>query len=96
MDEFFETVTLIQTGKIEKFPIVIMGTDFHQDIKNHFERMEREKTISKADLELFLFSDDVEEVVEHITKYAKDHKGIKLKPATKPIKILGEEELIKD
>lgn len=93
LDEFFETVTLIQTGKIEKFPIVIMGTEFHQDIKAHIERMEREKTISKEDLNLFLFSDDVEEVVEHISHFAKEHKGIKLKPAAKPMKILGEEEI---
>lgn len=93
LDEFFETVTLIQTGKIEKFPIVVMGTDFHQDIKAHIERMEREKTISTEDLELFLFSDDVDEVVEHISNYAKAHKGIKLKPALKAMKILGEEEV---
>lgn len=91
LDEFFETITLIQTEKIEKFPIVIMGTEFHQDIKDHIERMEREKTISPEDLELFLFSDDVDEVVEHISNYAKEHKGIKLKPAGKAIKILGEE-----
>lgn len=93
LDEFFETVTLIQTGKIEKFPIVIMGIDFHQNIKEHIERMEREKTISKEDLDLFLFSDDVDEVVEHISRYAGEHKGIKLKPAVKAMKILGEEEV---
>ncbi len=91
LDEFFETVTLIQTGKIEKFPIVIMGVNFHQDIKDHIERMEREKTISKKDLELFLFTDDVDEVVAHITKYAREHKGIKLKPAIKAMKLLGED-----
>ncbi|MBC9813558.1 TIGR00730 family Rossman fold protein [Crocinitomicaceae bacterium CZZ-1] len=91
LDEFFETVTLIQTGKIEQFPIVIMGVHFHQDIKDHIERMEREKTISKKDLELFLFTDDVDEVVAHIVKYAREHKGIKLKPAIKAMKLLGED-----
>jgi uncharacterized protein (TIGR00730 family) len=93
LDEFFETVTLIQTGKIEKFPIAIMGTEFHQDIKSHIDRMEKEQTISIEDLELFLFSDDVDAVVDHIIKYANEHKGIKLKPASKAIKILGEEEI---
>lgn len=93
LDEFFETVTLIQTGKVEKFPIVVMGTEFHQNIREHIERMERERTISTEDLDLFLFSDDVDEVVEHIVKYADEHKGIKLKPAGKAMKILGEEEL---
>lgn len=95
LDEFFETITLVQTGKIEKFPIVVMGVDFHQDIKEHIERMEREKTISEEDLDLILFTDDVDEVVEHISKYAKVHKGIKLKPASKAMKILGEEEVRK-
>lgn len=93
LDEFFETVTLIQTGKVEKFPIVIMGTEFHQNIREHIEHMERERTISKEDLDLFLFSDDVDEVVEHIARYATEHKGLKLKPATKAIRILGEEEV---
>ena len=93
LDEFFETVTLIQTGKVEKFPIVVMGTEFHQNIREHIERMERERTISTEDLDLFLFSDDVDEVVEHIVKYAAEHKGIKLKPALKAMKILGEEEV---
>lgn len=93
LDEFFETVTLIQTGKIEKFPIVIMGLEFHEDIKLHIERMASEGTISAEDLNLFLFSDDVDEVVAHIARYAKEHKGIKLKPALKPIKVLGEEEV---
>lgn len=93
LDEFFETVTLIQTGKIEKFPIVIMGIDFHQDIYNHIERMVEEKTISEEDKELFLFTDDVATAVQHIAKYAAIHKGIKLKPAIKPIKVLGENDV---
>jgi len=92
LDEFFETVTLIQTGKIEKFPIVIMGVDFHQDIYNHIERMIEEKTISAEDKELFLFTDDVDTAVKHIAKYAAIHKGNKLKPAIKALKVLGEDE----
>ncbi|MBN9295058.1 MAG: TIGR00730 family Rossman fold protein [Flavobacteriia bacterium] len=93
LDEFFETVTLIQTGKIEKFPIVIMGVEYHRNIQEHIEQMEQEKTISPEDLRLFLFSDDVQEVVQHITNYAGKHKGIKLKPAGDAIRFLGEEKI---
>ena len=92
LDEFFETVTLIQTGKIEKFPIIIMGKDYHQDIHQHIQRMVDEKTISEEDKNLFLFTDDVATAVQHIAAYAATHQGIKLKPAIKPIKVLGEGE----
>lgn len=93
LDEFFETVTLIQTNKIEKFPVVIMGVDYHQDIKEHIEKMRLKKTISEEDLDLILFSDDTDEVVNHITKYASQHKGLKLKPAKKTSWLFGEKKI---
>lgn len=94
LDEFFETLTLIQTGKIERFPIVVMGKEFHQDIIQHIERMIVEKTISEEDMDLLLFSDSVEEVVEHIRKFAlKTH--IKMKPAPRSLWALGEKNVQK-
>ncbi len=92
LDEFFETVTLVQTGKIERFPIVIMGTDFHKDVKEHIETMRLNLTISEADLDLILFSDDVEEVINHISKFAAQHNGGKLKPAAKASWLLAEKK----
>src|SRR5690554_675464 len=89
LDEFFETLTLIQTGKIERFPIVVMGTEFHQDVIRHIERMIVEKTISQEDMDLLLITDSVEEVVKHIQKYAKG-TNLKLRPATKTLWALGE------
>lgn len=94
LDEFFETLTLIQTKKIERFPIVVMGTEFHQDIIRHIERMIVEKTISEEDMDLLLVTDSVEEVVEHIRKYATG-VNLKLKPAIKTIWALGEERMKK-
>ncbi len=96
LDEFFETVTLIQTKKIEKFPVVIMGTDYHKDIKEHIQTMQLTKTISDEDLDLILFSDDVDEVIDHITKYAEEHSGHKLKPAPKTAWLLGEKKIAKE
>ena len=68
LDEFFEAITLIQTGKIERFPIVIFGKAFHQRITDHIQYMIAERTISASDQELFLVTDSIEEAVAHIRK----------------------------
>ena len=69
MDELFETLTLIQTNKIEDFPIVVMGVDFFKPLKKHLEFMAVEGTISESDLDLILFTDDPKEAVNHIKQY---------------------------
>jgi len=93
LDEFFETLTLIQTGKIKRFPIVVMGVGFHQDIIAHVQRMMDEKTISPEDMDLLLFTDSVEEVVNHIRKHAEGDPCIKLNPPRKASWLLGERRL---
>lgn len=73
-DEFFESVTLIQTGKIGKFPIVLVGTDFWKGLVDWIHQVvqEEEKNISADDLELFTLVDTAEEAVEVIDSfYAK-------------------------
>ncbi len=90
LDEFFETLTLIQTGKVERFPIVIMGKEFHHDIYTHIQKMKEEKTISPEDMDLLLFTDDIAEVVSHIRKYKETAPAFKLKPADKAFWIFGE------
>jgi uncharacterized protein (TIGR00730 family) len=91
LDEFFETLTLIQTNKMEHFPMVVMGMEFHKDLIEHVQRMAAEKTISEEDMELILFTDNVEEMIDHITKYvsAQDRK---LTTPVKPSWILGEQK----
>ncbi len=91
LDEFFETLTLIQTGKVEKFPVIIMGVEFHQHIYEHVQRMIEEKTISLADMDLLLFTDDIEEVVSHIKKY-KHSAPEKIKEPRKAWWIFGEQK----
>lgn len=93
LDEFFETVTLIQTKKTEDFPIVVMGLEFHKAIKEHIEIMAKEKTISIEDLDLILFTDSVDEAVDHIKKYADNKKKMELKASKNPLWVLGEEKL---
>ena len=86
LDEFFEAMTLIQTGKIAEFPIVIFGTEFHKHIQEHVERMIAEKTISPKDKNLFICTDDVAEAVEHIKQHTIKPFNLKYKPK----RILGE------
>jgi len=70
MDELFEALTLIQTYKIDRFPIVLVGTDFWSGyIKWMSETMIDHGFISKEDLELFTLVDKPEEVVKVINDY---------------------------
>lgn len=90
LDEFFEALTLIQTGKFLKFPIVLMGKDYHSHLYKHFQRLVEEKTIDPGDLDLFLLTDSVEEAIGHIKKYAIEGFGLKKRKTIRPRKILGE------
>lgn len=73
-DEFFESVTLIQTGKIGRFPIVLVGTEFWKGMVEWIEKVvqEEEKNISPEDLDLFRVVDTADEAVAVINDfYAK-------------------------
>jgi uncharacterized protein (TIGR00730 family) len=70
-DEFFESVTLIQTGKIGKFPIVLVGTDFWKGLVDWIHQMvqQEEKNIGPEDLDLFTVVDTAEDAVDVINKF---------------------------
>lgn len=82
LDEFFEALTLIQTGKFKRFPVVLMGREFHANLYSYLQSLAAKKTIEPADLELFLFTDSIEEAIEHLKKYAIEQ--FKLKKTKKP------------
>jgi uncharacterized protein (TIGR00730 family) len=69
MDEFFEAITLIQTNKIEPFPVVLIGHDFWDGMIDWMRKtlLEKYQTISPEDLDLFHVTDDVGEGVAYIT-----------------------------
>lgn len=69
MDEFFETLTLVQTKKIENFPIVVMGMDYYRPLRDYLKFMIEQGTISPEDMDLLLFTDNADDAVEHIHKY---------------------------
>ena len=69
MDEFYETLTLVQTQTIEQFPIVLFGKEYYSEIIDSMEKMAKDKTISPYDLDLVLITDSHDEAMEHIKKY---------------------------
>ncbi len=79
MDELFEALTLMQTGKIRRFPIVLFGKDYWDGlIKWMKETLIPSGTIDKGDMELFTIADDPEEAVRIIEEnYAKQRTTIK-------------------
>jgi uncharacterized protein (TIGR00730 family) len=67
LDEIFETVTLVQTGKIRHFPIVAMGRDYWQRMLDFIsETMFREGAAAEGEVGGFLVTDSVTEAVDHI------------------------------
>jgi uncharacterized protein (TIGR00730 family) len=70
-DEFFESVTLIQTGKIGRFPIVLVGSEFWQGLVNWIEKVvhEEQKNISPEDIDLFTVVDSAEDAVDVINGF---------------------------
>jgi uncharacterized protein (TIGR00730 family) len=77
MDEFFETLTLVQTKTITSFPLVMFGKEFYKDIWESMQVMAEKGTISKQDMDLVLFTDDIDEAMEHISKYIRTNYKIK-------------------
>ena len=71
MDELWEALTLIQTGKITEFPVVLVGTDYWRGLVDWVaERMLAERNIAPDDLELLRLTDDPAEVRDLLTSAA--------------------------
>src|SRR5690606_12829278 len=70
MDELFEAITLIQTGKIARFPIVLVGTAYWKGLFDWVEKtMLGHAYISEEDLKLYRFVDTAEEAADHIFRF---------------------------
>lgn len=82
LDELFETFTLIQTGKIKGFPIVLYGTEYWANVIKHIDYMIEAGTISAGDKDLVFVTDSVNEAVQYIrekllTEFATAPKKIR-------------------
>jgi uncharacterized protein (TIGR00730 family) len=90
LDEMFETMTLIQTGKLNNFPIVLMGREFWQPLMDFVYRMAEEGVINPEDPELIFFTDSVEEAKAHLQRHAVRQFGLRRKVTPHPLSVLGE------
>ncbi|MHC4609224.1 MAG: LOG family protein [Planctomycetota bacterium] len=69
MDEFFESMTLIQTEKTERFPVILVGAEFWGPLVEWMRQDQLQSNyISPEDLDLFQISDDVEWVADHLAQ----------------------------
>lgn len=84
LDELFEALTLIQTGKIEGFPVVLFGTEYWKKMIEFLDVMVTEKTISPNDLNLLLVTDSVDETIEHLKKHTIQKFHLKKERRKKP------------
>lgn len=77
LDEFFESLTLIQTGKIKDFPVVLFDSAYWGPLLEWLEKtVQNDGNISLGDLDLIKITDSPEEVVDHIvTRYTQDLKA---------------------
>jgi len=92
LDEMFETATLIQTGKIRRFPVVILGSDFWQPLLGFLHgTMIPQGTVSEEDIAGLSVTDSPEEAVRRIVDVTTERFGLLWKPA--PRRVLGEKGL---
>jgi hypothetical protein len=75
LDELFEAITLIQTKKIGKFPIILVGSEFWSGMMTWIKTtlLQAHNNVSIEDLDLFSIVDDEDEVVEIINKFYNKH-----------------------
>lgn len=72
LDELFELLTLSQTGKVGRIPIVLYGTEFWSGLIN-FKRLAERGLISPEDVDMFHFCDDVDAAFERLTAELTAH-----------------------
>ncbi len=91
MDEVFETATLVQTGKMQEFPIVLMGSAYWKPILDFMrQKMVPEGTISAEDVDLFFLTDDPAVAVGHLKETAVRQFGLTHGPKVRRQRILAE------
>lgn len=91
MDEIFETATLIQTGKIQQFPLVLMGTEYWAPMLDFVRtHMLREATIDPEDIDRMFVTDSPKEAVAHVRAAAMERFGLTYGPRARRRWFLGE------
>lgn len=89
MDELFEALTLIQTRKIENFPVVVVGKEYWHALNHLLKDMAETGSIDPKDLDLLLFTDSVDEAVSYIERNTVEEFGL-VRKKPRRIRVLGE------
>lgn len=87
IDELFEAFTLIQTEKISRFPMILIGVDYWRPLTDLLHRMVVDGAMAAGDLDLLVVTDDVETAIDHLVRNAIDRFALR---APKPSRWLGE------
>jgi len=76
MDEFFETITLVQTQKVTRIPLILVGTTYWRGLIDWIKNtmLGEENNIKKEDLDLFVLVDTPEQVVEYMLDFYSKNK----------------------
>jgi uncharacterized protein (TIGR00730 family) len=91
LDELFEVATLIQTGKVQDFPVVLMGREFWEPLLTFMrDRLIARQTVDPVDVERLMVSDDPEQVVNNITSVAMGKFGLSYAKKVRRRWFLGE------
>lgn len=93
LDELAEALTLIQTKKVEQFPVVLMGTDYWAPFLTLTRSMVEAGTVSPHDLDLMLVTDSVAEAMAHLEHHAVKGFGLTRRRQPRPSRLLGERAL---
>lgn len=88
LDELNEALTLIQTGKVANFPVVLIGTKYWEPYLNLLREMVREGAVAPHDLDLLKVTDDLDEAMAHLEAHTVERFG--LRRVHKPAWWLGE------
>jgi len=89
LDELFEALTLIQTEKVQDFPVVLVGTEYWGGMIDWIRAsVLAENAINPGDVDLLRLTDDPNEAVRIIKAYERSHraKATATEPGTKPIR----------
>lgn len=89
LDELFEALTLIQTGKIANFPVVLLGTEYWRPVNDLLQHLAAQRTINEKDLDLLLVTDSMNEALEHVERHAIEAFELRRR-GIRPTTLLGE------
>lgn len=93
MDELFEAITLIQTKKIQSFPVILFGSVYYKGLVEQMNIMVGHNTISQDDLKLFYITDSVEETLKLIHELSIVRFKLQSKRRITPFRILKEDNM---